>query len=98
MGALRDANNTFWTRTAWQDEAAMRAFMMAPPHRRAMVKLLVWCDEASVVHWNQENSALPDWHEAHQRLVAEGRRSKVNHPSSAHEAYQIPPPKAPRQS
>lgn len=35
-GLLREANNTYWTRTAWQDETAMRAFMMAMPHRRAM--------------------------------------------------------------
>ena len=93
MDALRDANNTFWTRTAWRDEAAMRTFMMATPHRRAMAKLLDWCDEASVVHWIQESASLPDWHEAHRRMVAEGRRSKVNHPSPAQEAYQIPPPR-----
>jgi len=71
------------------DEAAMRAFMLADPHREAMVKLLDWCDEAYLVHWAQENAQLPDWHEAHRRLVAEGRRSKVRHPSLAHEAFQI---------
>ena len=58
---LREANTTFWTNTAWQDEAAMRAFMLAGSHRRAMPKLLDWCDEASVVHWHQEDPALPDW-------------------------------------
>jgi hypothetical protein len=83
---------------AWRDEAAMRAFMMAAPHRGAMAKLLDWCDEASVVHWTQESGSLPDWHEAHRRMVAEGRQSKVNHPSPAHEAYQIPPPKVPARS
>jgi len=31
--------------------------------------------------------------EAHRKMVAEGRRSKVRHPSPAHEAYQIAPPK-----
>jgi len=46
-GLLREANNTYWTCTAWQDEAAMRAFMMAVPHRSAMGKLAEWCDEAS---------------------------------------------------
>jgi hypothetical protein len=98
IGTLRDANNAFWTRTAWRDEASRRAFMMAPPHRRAMAKLLEWCDEASLVHWTQESSALPDWREAHRRMVAEGRRSKVNHPSPAHEAYRIPPPQVPARS
>jgi heme-degrading monooxygenase HmoA len=90
---LRDAHNAFWTRTAWQDEAAMRAFMMAMPHRSAMGKLAEWCDEASVAHWNQETADLPDWQEAHRRMIAEGRPSRVRHPSAEHEKLQIPPPK-----
>ena len=93
IGLLRDANSTFWTRTAWLDEASMRAFMMATPHRRAMSRLVDWCNEAAVVHWAQENSGLPDWLEAHRKMVAEGRRSKVKHPSPAHETYEIAPPK-----
>jgi hypothetical protein len=31
----------------------MRAFMLSGAHQRAMPKLFNWCDEASVVHWNQ---------------------------------------------
>ena len=92
-GLLREARRTFWTRTAWQDEAAMRAFMMAGAHRRVMPKLLDWCDEASVVHWTQDSPELPDWHEAHRRIIAEGRRSKVRYPSPAHLAYEIAEPK-----
>jgi hypothetical protein len=91
---LNDSQSTFWTCSAWVDESAMRTFMMAPPHRNAMVKLLDWCDEASLVHWTQDGAQLPDWQEAHRRLVAEGRRSKVRHPSASLEAFQIPPPKA----
>jgi heme-degrading monooxygenase HmoA len=91
---LNDSQRTFWTCSAWVDEAAMRTFMMAPPHRNAMVKLLDWCDEASLVHWTQESAQLQDWQEVHRRLVAGGRRSKIRHPSAAHEAFQIPPPKA----
>ncbi|HEV2705994.1 MAG TPA: antibiotic biosynthesis monooxygenase [Pyrinomonadaceae bacterium] len=90
---LRDANRAFWTATAWRDEAAMRAFMMSGAHRRAMPKLLDWCDEAALVHWTQETHDLPDWQEAHRRMLADGRRSKVRHPSPAHTAYDIPPPK-----
>lgn len=91
---LRDANNAFWTCTAWQNEAAMRDFMLAVPHRRAMAKLAHWCDEASIVHWNQDSAELPNWLEAHRRMVAEGRPSKVNHPSAAHEGLRIPVPKS----
>jgi hypothetical protein len=92
-GLLREANNTFWTRTAWRDEAAMRAFMMSGRHRKSMPKLLDWCDEAAVVHWTQETAELPPWREGHRRMLAEGRRSKVRHPSPAHEAFEIPEPK-----
>ena len=92
-GLLREAKATFWTKTAWQDEAAMRAFLMATPHRRAMGKLAEWCDEASVVHWTQDSADLPDWQEAHRRMMNEGRRSRVLRPSAAHRDFQIPPPR-----
>ena len=93
VALLNDAHSAFWTCTAWRDEAAMRAFMLAMPHRRAMARLADWCDEASVVHWIEESPTLPGWHEAHRKMVADGRRSKVKHPSPAHEAFQIAPPK-----
>jgi hypothetical protein len=87
-----EANRTFWTLTAWTDEAAMRRFMLDGAHGRGMRRLLTWCDEAAVAHWTQPAPELPTWAAAHQRLQAEGRRSKVLHPSAAHEAYRIPPP------
>ena len=93
VGLLREANRTFWTRTAWRDEASMRAYTRAIPHRYAMLRLARWCDEASVVHWQQETPTLPEWPEAYRRMVAEGRRSRVEHPSPAHQAYDVPPPK-----
>ena len=92
-GLLAEAKRTFWTCTSWRDEVAMKEFMKAEPHRRAMGKLMHWCDEAAVAHWSQESSELPEWREAHRRMVAEGRRSKVRHPSPAHEAFQIPAPR-----
>ena len=93
LGVLNDANLTFWTRTAWQDERTMREFMMTPPHRKAMAKLLDWCDEAALVHWVQDNAELPDWTEAHSRMQREGRPSKVRHPSQAQQAFEIAPPR-----
>jgi hypothetical protein len=43
-----------------------------------------------VVHWTQDSNELPSWVEAHARMQREGRRSKVNHPTPAHAAYEIP--------
>jgi len=90
---LRDRRNTFWTATLWTSEAAMKKFMIAGAHGRAMRKLLHWCDEAAVVHWTQESAALPPWLESHARLQSEGRASKVNHPSSVHLAHDFPEPR-----
>jgi hypothetical protein len=93
VALLSDAHRTFWTKTAWKDEASMRAYMMSGRHRLAMPKLQEWCDEASLAHWTQDGTGLPNWVDAHRRLLAEGRASKVNHPSAAHNAFQIPPPR-----
>jgi hypothetical protein len=90
---LREANNTFWTCTVWTDEAAMRAFMMSGAHRQAMPRLVEWCDEASVAHYQQETAEPPTWPEAHRRMQTEGRPSKVRHPSEAHQRFDIPAPR-----
>jgi hypothetical protein len=91
MRLLRDANRAFWTLTAWEDETAMRAFMVASHHRQAMPELANWCDEASVVHWTQESAQLPSWEVAHRRMQQEGRASKVNHPSREQLTFKIRP-------
>ena len=70
----------------------MRSFMLNGVHGHGMRKLMTWCDEAAVVHWTNDGPELPSWEEAHRRLQAEGRRSKVTHPSAAHEAFRIPLP------
>jgi hypothetical protein len=90
---LRDANRTFWTLTVWLSEEEMRRFMMSGAHRRAMPRLLNWCDEASVAHWNQESSTLPASDHAHRSLVELGRPSKVRFPSSDHTEFRIPRPR-----
>ncbi len=79
----------FWTRTAWQSEAAMRAFRDGAAHRAAMPKLLDWCNEAMVAHW--EGDLESDWSNIHDRMSREGRKSRVRHPSRAHEQRFIAP-------
>ena len=89
---LRQDWRTYWTRTIWTDEAAMRKFMISGNHRVAMPTLLYICDEASVGRWDQHDSTRPSWDEVHRRMQQEGRPSKVKHPSAAHMAFQIPVP------
>jgi hypothetical protein len=76
----------------WTTESAMKAFMRAGPLGKVMRRLLEWCGEAALVHWEQETEREPEWLEAHRRLLMDGRRSKVNHPSPGQENFQIPPP------
>lgn len=81
---LYESGNTFWTLTAWEDEPAMRNFQTSGAHQLAMPKLLEWCDEAAVAHWGQPFTNLRDWQAVHQRLIADGRMSKVHFPSRDH--------------
>jgi Domain of unknown function (DUF3291) len=89
---LNDKHWTFWTMTAWDSQESMRAYMTTGPHKKAMPHLLHWCDEASVAHWMQEETALPSWTEADRRMRASGRASKVLNPSPRHAdlSYETP--------
>ena len=71
----------------------MRSFTLSGAHRRAMPRLIAWCDEAALAHWVAQETGLPTWKEAYQQLIARGRPSKVKHPSAEHLAHQIPEPK-----
>lgn len=73
----------FWTRTAWRDEAAMRAYMTSGAHKKAMPKLQYWCNEASLAHWSDDVGQLPDWNLVKERLQRDGRVSRVRFPSHA---------------
>ena len=81
---LADRKRTFWTMTLWREQPDMRRYMTGGAHLKAMPKLLHWCDEASVVHWEQPDATAPDWLEADRRMRTEGRPSKLHHPGPNH--------------
>lgn len=81
---LPDRSWTFWTMTAWDSQESMRQYMTTGSHKNAMPHLLHWCDEASVAHWEQQETTLPSWTEADQRMRENGRASKVRNPSPQH--------------
>jgi heme-degrading monooxygenase HmoA len=90
---LLDRRRTFWTLTTWEDEKAMRTFRGSDPHAQAMPKLVEWCDEAAYAHWTAADGSIPDWPEAYDRLVSEGRLSRVAQPSPFHLSRHFPKPR-----
>jgi len=62
-------------------------------HHQVMPQLPRWCDEAALVHWEQDGPEPPSWQEAHRRLRRQGRRSRVDYPSEAHRRFDIPAPR-----
>ena len=89
---LPDSNNTYWTRTAWQDRAAMHGFVGGEPHRATMGRLDDWCDEATFVDWEQADADMPDWQAGYTRLVANGHVASLTQPSDAHPNRDFPAP------
>src|SRR5262245_36985866 len=83
---LVDRRWTFWTLTVGDSEQAMKAFRGAAAHGTVMPRLPVWCDEAAYTHWPVTEAGVPAWPDAYERLVKEGRLSRVEHPSADHEA------------
>ena len=90
---LADRRWTFWTMTVWDTQESMRQYILSGAHGAAMRKLMDWCDEASLVHWDQTDSTLPTWPEAERRMRASGRVSKVRHPSPDHAEMRFLPPR-----
>jgi len=81
---LIDKKLTFWTVTVWDSDKAMKYFRNSGPHKKAMRKLPLWCDEGSYVHWLQETQAIPAWEIIHQKLITNGKVTKVKFPSLSH--------------
>ena len=92
---LGDADNTYWTRTAWKERAAMHAFVGAEPHLGIMRRLDDWCDEATFIDWEQAGADMPDWQQSYARLIADGQVAHLSQPSDAHQTRDFPVPVVP---
>jgi heme-degrading monooxygenase HmoA len=79
-----DSENGFWTATVWQSVDAMRAFRNSGAHLKAMPRLLHLSDQASFTHFEQAGTDAPTADAAYERLLSEGKLSKVNAPSAQH--------------
>ena len=92
---LADANNAWWTVTAWQDRAHMYAFVGANPHLDTMGHLDTWCDQAHFVDWEQDSAELPDWQTSYQRLIKDGQLGELTNADPGHATRDFPPPVVP---
>ncbi len=90
---LTDRRWTFWTITVWDSDGDMRSYMTRGAHRVAMPKLSRWCDEASIVHWDQPEAIVPTWTEADHRMRRDGRPSSVQNPSALHDSMTFAAPR-----
>jgi quinol monooxygenase YgiN len=59
------AAKRFWTLSVWEDEAALQAFVAAPPHAAAMKALAPHMGATRFARWTVKGSGLPLlWDEA----------------------------------
>ncbi|MFZ1119548.1 MAG: antibiotic biosynthesis monooxygenase [Candidatus Binataceae bacterium] len=64
----RVAAKQFWTLSAWEDAAALQAFVAAPPHVAIMKALAPYMGATRFVRWSVKGSELPlRWDDALRR-------------------------------
>ena len=90
--ALAEANNTWWSCTAWNSYDSMHSFVNTDPHKSTMSRLDDWCSEASFVHWEQDSAQLPGWQESYRRIVADGTSADLTNATAANATRNFPPP------
>ena len=98
VDALADANNAWWSVSAWTGRDPMQAFVGKQPHRTIQGRLDHYCDEATFVDWDQDSPDLPDWQTNWRHLVADGKVAQLTHPSDANQTRAFPPPVEPAPS
>ena len=90
--ALADADNAWWSVSAWTERGPMEAYVRSEPHLGISARLDHFCDEATFVDWEQDSPDLPDWQTGWRHLVAEGKAAELTHPSAANQTRDFPPP------
>jgi hypothetical protein len=90
--ALADANDAWWSVSAWRERHLMRAFVTSEPHLNISRRLDHYCDEATFVDWEQASPELPDWPASWRHLTADGQVAELTHPSGANQTRDFPRP------
>jgi quinol monooxygenase YgiN len=98
VDALADANNAWWSVSAWQDRDLMQAFVDSQPHLGIGERLDHYCDEATFVDWEQASSDLPDWQANWRHITADGKVAELTHASAANQSRDFPAPVEPPSS
>ena len=88
--ALADANNAWWSVSAWQERRLMQAYVDSQPHLGISARLDHYCDEATFVDWEQTSPDLPDWQTSWRHLTADGKAAELTHPSAANQTRDFP--------
>ena len=90
--ALADANNAWWSVSAWQGRDLMRTFVGSEPHRSILARLDHYCDEATFADWEQDSPDLPDWQTSWRHLTTDGKVAELTDPSPANQTRAFPAP------
>jgi len=88
--ALADANNAWWSVSAWQERYPMQAYVDSEPHLGISARLDHYCDEATFADRDQDSADLPDWQTSWRHLTADGKAAELTHPSAANRARDFP--------
>ena len=92
VDALADADNAWWSVSAWGERRPMLSYVRSEPHQTIRSKIDHYCDEATFVDWEQDSPALPDWQANWRHLVADGLAAELTQPSGAHQTRDFPVP------
>jgi len=92
VDALADADNAWWSVSAWGERRPMLSYVRSEPHQTIRSKIDHYCDEATFVDWEQDSPALPDWPTNWRHLVADGLAAELTQPSAAHQTRDFPAP------